>query len=688
MAAGEARGAESGRLAALLADGRFGEAARVLGTLASSGHGASEISIWLGRIHEGRGRLAEAEASLRKAVKLDRRAASPRVELARLLERRGRGKEAAALLEEVRDLDGDSAELCLSLGRLWEGLGEAGKAEKEFLKAAALDPRSPVPFIERGRVLEKAGKPAEARAALDEAEPRARAELGSRVEGILSGGGRAGDDDGFFALLKHSLCREVFRKEAACGPRAAARARQALGTSLSRRERPQARMLLCELLLDQGRAAEAEVEFGRALDGVVSEGDGLGVDALAGLAEAGRVRAVHRLLDRLAARGGARAAAFSADWSRLISVLVCAGLYPEAFELAEIVLSRFPGAVNPQCFQWPWWSKRARGVAEEDFCRKELKVLDSAPRDPRFLHWFSYCRAVLLNGLNRRAEALAAYAPIRALRSGRHAWMHQPFLLIALMQDDFPGSVEIARRILAETPSHWWARCRLAEAYLALGRRREAFRELERAERSAQVREKREVLTWHGEVLLWLGLYRRALGKFEAALRLGAETFVHGWRGAALLKLGRSSDALEALNLAISLDAKDFEARLWRGEALRLLGRHKDALADFDEAVRGAPSSVWGHADRGLSRLALGDEAGLAEDFAAVDPAIADFLRLKAGVPRKAKLGPPQMKAVLEKGLELGRGVRRPEDYLHFLWMGPGAAAVGRGRAPEHGRGR
>jgi tetratricopeptide (TPR) repeat protein len=177
------------------------------------------------------------------------------------------------------------------------------------------------------------------------------------------------------------------------------------------------------------------------------------------------------------------------------------------------------------------------------------------------------------------------------------------------------------------------------------------------------------VLTWSGEILLWLGRYREALSRFDEAVRLGGRTFVFGWRGAARLKLGDARGALEDLDRARELDSKDFEAMVWRGEAYRVLGRHAEALRELDAAVARSPGSCWGYFNRGLVRAALGDEAGLAADLAMVPKDIILFLRRRLGLRQDRPLRPKDMRRILAAGLDLGRGIRRTESYLGRLWM-------------------
>jgi tetratricopeptide (TPR) repeat protein len=177
------------------------------------------------------------------------------------------------------------------------------------------------------------------------------------------------------------------------------------------------------------------------------------------------------------------------------------------------------------------------------------------------------------------------------------------------------------------------------------------------------------VLTWNGEVLLWLGEYRRALRAFDAAVRMGAVTFVYGWRGAARLKLGDPHGALRDLDRALALDPKDLEAVVWRGETLRLLGRYDEACRDLDHFIAHHPSSAWGYLNRGLLLGARGDEAGMRDDFARLPSGIASLLRRRFRIPDGRNPDPAQLRRMMQAGLDLARGVRRWEAYVDRIWM-------------------
>ncbi len=374
-------------------------------------------------------------------------------------------------------------------------------------------------------------------------------------------------------------------------------------------------------------------------------------------------------LDRLVAavEGGAEKidAGFPDQWPRIFSALLCARRYAKAFELAEAALRRTGAPKAPEAFLWPWSFKIHRGVAEKGFCREELVRIDGAAADGGFPHWFAYCRGVLLDYLGEKTEALDAFRGARKLPGALYGWMEQHSVRIHSDLEQFPQAVAVGQTILEHAPGHWWVRCRTAEAQLACGLIDQALAQFSRAEELSSVRAKPEVVTWHGEVLLWKGDYLRAIEKFDRAEILGGRTFLNGWRGAAYLKLGDLGRAFADLTAAVELDPKDREARVWRGEAHRLLGRPAQALRDSTHADAG----WWGLFNSGLIRKSGGDEAGQADDVAAIPPHVTGFLCGILDLPAPRKMTAAQRERLLVEGLRLARGIRRSENYVvKHIW--------------------
>ncbi|MCM2305315.1 MAG: tetratricopeptide repeat protein [Elusimicrobia bacterium] len=369
--------------------------------------------------------------------------------------------------------------------------------------------------------------------------------------------------------------------------------------------------------------------------------------------------------------GVARAGAgdkLSTEWPQIFSALMCARLYPQAFRLGEAVLDAHGRFESPGQLMWPWWRMIRRAVAEDRFVALELGRMRAAGESGEFPHWYAYYRAILLSDQGRNGDAMAEYEKLKPLDSDRYSWMWQSFVLVKLGEMDFDGAIAISRDILSRAPSHWWVRCRMAEAYLARGDAERGLREFEEAGRTCGPGLKGEVLTWHGEVLLWLGDYAGALEKLDAAVALGAKTFVFGWRGAARMKLGDREGALADLDRAVALDPKDFEARGWRAEARRLMGRDAEALLDVEHVIGHGPKNFWAHINRALLRDAAGDARGMAEDFAEAPEALIALVekRLKMKKGRRTRA---RMRAILTAGLDWAKGVRRWENFVQPIWM-------------------
>lgn len=371
------------------------------------------------------------------------------------------------------------------------------------------------------------------------------------------------------------------------------------------------------------------------------------------------------------------------EWPRAFSALLHARRYREAFRLGETMLQRPRRMRGFSFFLWPWghcvsarWS-----AAKRRFSREELRRIRREAGKGGFPRWFAYCRGVLLLALGGSSvpEGMAEFARIGIRRPGRYACLLQPFVFNKLMAGEVDETIAVCRAVLRQAPGYWWFRCRMAEAYLVQGDVARGLRAFETAESTADAADQPAVATWHGEALLWLGRYRQALDTLDAAAAGGARVWVHCWRGAARLKLGDLRGALADLNRAIARDHQDLEAYVWRGEAYRLRARYPEARRDLDRAVALDPSYGWAHANRALVRHALGDDAGMAEDFAAVPAEVTGLLRGRLGLRESGALSPAQMREVLTAGLARAKGIRRPEAYLNRIWMGrwPRQAAGG-----------
>ena len=67
----------------------------------------------------------------------------------------------------------------------------------------------------------------------------------------------------------------------------------------------------------------------------------------------------------------------------------------------------------------------------------------------------------------------------------------------------------------------------------------------------------------------------------------------------------------------------------------------------------------------------LRDDAGLAEDFAAIPAEVTSFVAGGLGLPQDRPLDSGEMRRVLRSGLERAKGIRRWERFVQCIWMGP-----------------
>lgn len=287
---------------------------------------------------------------------------------------------------------------------------------------------------------------------------------------------------------------------------------------------------------------------------------------------------------------------------------------------------------------------------------RSLARRDSASPWPRFV-LFGVCEGLRSRlDLSRAAEGLR-----RVPRS--HAWMKYFLGMYELKSRDRLGDAARAfREALAGGPGPWKARAYLAEIALCRGRAAEAFAGLDPVVR-ADGWDVGEALAWRGSLRLWHGDYRAALEDLDAAAAREAP-FALGWRGAAKLQLGRTEEALEDLDACLRRREEDDEARVWRSELHRRMGRPRDCLRDLDRVLdEESEVNFWARANRGLALAALGERAAGERELARLPPGLKAWLRRRAGT------GAAPL-ALLEAGLRLGRGLRRPDPYLQAVWMG------------------
>ncbi|MEV3857408.1 tetratricopeptide repeat protein [Streptomyces sp. NPDC050095] len=263
-------------------------------------------------------------------------------------------------------------------------------------------------------------------------------------------------------------------------------------------------------------------------------------------------------------------------------------------------------------------------------------------RDPEYGDYY-FERAAQQRALGRPRAALADYAAaIRLTPPFYEAHFNRADLLRELGDD--AGALRDLDHALDLEPDHVDSLLHRADLQLTRGDLDRARADIERGLTLAP--QHPQLLAAQGTLRSELGDTEGAYASYSAALRADPRC-VAAWANRAVLAFdaGRAEQAVGDLDAALAL-TDDAELRANRAVALQSLGEHRRAAADLDHAV----GSVDGHPDpellylRGVSRFALGDEAGARADWrahcAAYDPAEAsphaEEIRARAGlVPRE-----------------------------------------------------
>jgi tetratricopeptide (TPR) repeat protein len=192
--------------------------------------------------------------------------------------------------------------------------------------------------------------------------------------------------------------------------------------------------------------------------------------------------------------------------------------------------------------------------------------------------------------LNRSEESIEALR--RAAILGPHEEEHWLNLTRELMElSRFPEAVTEAQRGLAANPKSYALRLRLGAAYLAAGRYAESeniFRDLVAAGDPLP-------LGYIGlaQVLLRTGRAEEAAKELAVAEnKLGAKFLLSYFRGLALARAAKPTEALAAFQQAVRLDPKNAEARLNLGKTQLTLAHMNEAIPELLEALRLDPGNT------------------------------------------------------------------------------------------------
>lgn len=113
--------------------------------------------------------------------------------------------------------------------------------------------------------------------------------------------------------------------------------------------------------------------------------------------------------------------------------------------------------------------------------------------------------------------------------------------------------------------------------------------------------------------------YDLALTAYNELLRRSDDEQAHFMRGICLLQLSAYDEAIRDFSLCIARGAQEAASRYYRGVIHLQRNDFEGALNDFDRAIAlrdRETASMELHYNRGVSRMALGDMAGAADDFA------------------------------------------------------------------------
>lgn len=676
-------------LAALLAaEGRSSQAQAQLRAAAARGSAREPARDALARLlrerslaHERAGRAAAALSCAEQSLRLRPRDAQTRARVAELRTRAardaarlGRWPRAFSLLKAVRREDpagADAPAFSWAQEALRDGAAARALACLRLLsRAAAVRPDA---RLAKAEALERLGRLPAAEAELAALAKRGSApEAARRLSALLVRRAKAQGGTAAVALLQRALraqpedpnAREALaehlrgrvRKLALSGRWPALRAAKArlealdatglrVGLNMDPALRPAGERGVTEAraLGDAGRWRDLEALGRRALR--APDGLPAALEAAAQLHWRGRVPEAKRLHALL--RGADLAALAPRERFR---ALIRLGRFAEAFPLGESLLD---GAVleDLQAFGYPW------PLGQLDAARAEhLPILD-ALKPGALAPWAHYYRGLLRGG----EAALADFGPLE--RAGpRYRWMLFRSGWAHHYQGRFADAVRLLSASLEFQPPDYRAHGFLAEAFICLEQPERGLREFQRGLRAAPGPEALSMLGWRGEALLWLGRYDEALADLNRACEFGP-LWSLCWRAGAKVKLGRFKDAVQDLDRLLAAYPLDREAFVWRGEARRELGQHALALQDLSRE----PVGVWARVNRALVHDALGDEVARDEDARALPRAMLEFTRRAAKLPPGAGT-----RETLEAALRLAKGFRR-DDYGQAVWMGRAA---------------
>lgn len=361
---------------------------------------------------------------------------------------------------------------------------------------------------------------------------------------------------------------------------------------------------------------------------------------------------------------------------------LCALDFARASRIGEKVLDLTRETEDLEWLQWQIFTEDGDFLHRPERYRAQSQLaaeglLRARPDSP----WGRYFKLMLRESSPSRPSRLMGLEELSKFPAERYGWMRFKAGLLLLHDQMFrPAAREFAVAARAAKPGNWKAQALACDCLIHAGRKNEAAAAMKCLPRLAPERQLDFGEFWaqQGKLLLWLGRYGEALAALENASRHTSYQAL-GWKGAALVKLERFSEALECLDRAVGLPAflGREEAHLWRAEALYRLGRTPEALEDCRRAQAPDPWNSIPHLWilKGLLHWEAGDASALRADARFLPAELIELARAATGI----RGSEPALLADLFRALlDMAGGIRVSPPVNRHHWKTPQE----RGKAP------
>ncbi|MEY4964737.1 MAG: hypothetical protein RL274_320 [Pseudomonadota bacterium] len=226
-----------------------------------------------------------------------------------------------------------------------------------------------------------------------------------------------------------------------------------------------------------------------------------------------------------------------------------------------------------------------------------------------------YNQGVVLSGLARQEEAVAAFDRALAIQPAALAWTNRGAALTALGRAaEAPDSFDSALALDMTFPAALYNR---GIALLELRRFADALATFDQL----LTKLLDDPLAWNNRGVALQGLERfaPALESYDRSVALRAD-YAPAWknRGMVLTSLKRFDEAIASFDCAVAHDPDQADAWSGRGDVLRHRERFDDAIVSYDRTLALAPENpdAWSHRAACLQMLRRFDEAQVSLDKA------------------------------------------------------------------------